>query len=116
MILIFGHFFVPFFILLPMKVKSNFKVAIPVCLWAWLMHAMDIGFNSLPAKYEMGYPKRHIILPIGCLLFVGGFLAWRFLKSFNSHAPYPIRDPRLHEAMGVRDFEIKEAVTSGGAQ
>lgn len=116
MILIFGHFFVPFFILLPMKVKSTFKVAIPVCLWAWLMHFMDVGFNSLPAIYDHGYPKRHIILPIGCLLLVGGFLATIFLNKFNAHAPYPIRDPRLHEAMGVRDFEINEASTSGGAQ
>jgi len=33
MILIFGHFFVPFFILLPAKIKTNFKVVIPVCLW-----------------------------------------------------------------------------------
>ena len=40
MILIFGHFFIPFFVLLPVKVKTNFKIVIPVCLWAWLMHAL----------------------------------------------------------------------------
>jgi hypothetical protein len=48
-------------------------------------------------------------LPLGCLMFMGGFMAAAFLKKFNAHPPYPQRDPRLLEAMGmsqntVRDF------------
>jgi hypothetical protein len=99
-----------------MKLKTNFKVVIPVCLWAWLMHAMDLGFNILPAYYELGYPKKHIWLPIGCLFLAGGFLAMIFLWKFNRHPAYPKRDPRLLEAMGVRDFEINEVSTSGGGR
>ena len=35
MILIFGHFLLPFFVLLPVKAKTNFKIMLPVCAWAW---------------------------------------------------------------------------------
>ena len=115
-LLIFGHFFVPFFILLPAKVKTSFKVVIPVCLWAWLMHAMDLGFNILPAYYDHGYPLKMLWLPLGCLMFMGGFLAAIFLKKFHSHPAYPVRDPRLLEAMGVPEFEITGVSTTGGTR
>jgi hypothetical protein len=101
MILIVGHFFVPFFLLLPVKAKSNFKIVLPVCALAWLMHALDLSFNILPAARPDGYPLRWIPLQLGCLAFMGGFLAWVFLKKFASHAPYPQRDPRVLEAMGI---------------
>ena len=31
---------------------------------------------------------------------MAGFLAWRFLNEYAKHPPYPIKDPRLIEAMG----------------
>lgn len=119
MILIFGHFFVPFFVLLPLKVKANFKVIIPVCLWAWLMHALDLAFNIFPALHPNGYDLRWIWLPMGTLMFVGGFLANVFVKKFTANPPYPQRDPRLLEAMGVNPHIINDltpATQTGGAQ
>jgi hypothetical protein len=101
MILIFGHFTLPFFILLPVAVKSSAKVVIPVCLWAWAMHALDLAFNILPAHHPWGYPWHWIGLHLGCFLLMGGFLLRSFAKNFSAHAPYPQRDPRLLEAMGV---------------
>jgi len=101
MILIFGHFTLPFFILLPVAVKSSAKVVIPVCLWAWAMHALDLAFNILPAHHPWGYPWHWIGLHLGCFLLMGGFLLRSFAKNFAAHAPYPQRDPRLLEAMGV---------------
>jgi len=118
LILIFGKCFIPFFILLPEKVKMNFKVIIPVCLWIWLMHALDLAFNIFPALHPNGYPLRWLWLPLGCLLFMGGFLAKIFLCKFNSHPPYPQRDPRLLEAMGVSQNTVRDLteVRAGGAR
>jgi hypothetical protein len=118
MILIFGHFFVPFFLLLPVKAKTTFKVIIPVCLWAWLMHAADLAFNILPAAHHEGYPLKWIWLPLGCLLFMGGFLTKIFLHKFNAHPPYPQRDPRLLEAMGVSANVVHDLgeTSPGGAR
>jgi hypothetical protein len=118
MILIFGHFLIPFFILLPVKVKSNVKVVVPVCLWAWLMHALDLAFNIWPALRPMGLSFRLVMLQFGTLAFVGGFLAWVFLKNYSKTAPYPQRDPRLLEAMGVNPNVINDLtdVNTGGAR
>ena len=118
MVLIFGKCFVPFFILLPEKIKMNFKVIIPVCLWIWLMHALDLAFNIFPALHPDGYPLQWIWLPLGCLMFMGGLLATIFLKKFNAHPPYPQRDPRLLEAMGVSQNTVRDltAANAGGAQ
>ena len=101
LILIFGHFMIPFFILLPVAVKSNFKVVIAICLWAYVMQALDLAFNILPAHHNEGYPVKWIGLQLGCFLFMGGFLMRSLSNNFAKHAPYPQRDPRLLEAMGV---------------
>jgi hypothetical protein len=103
MVLIFGHFFVPFFLLLSVKAKTSFKVILPVCAWAWLMHFVDLSFNILPAAplNRGGYPFQWLWLQFGCFAFMAGFLGQVFLKKLNAHAPFPKRDPRLHEAMGI---------------
>jgi hypothetical protein len=74
---------------------------LPVCAWAWLMNFVDLSFNILPARHNDGYPFKWIWLQLGCLAFMGGFLARVFLKKFQSHPPYPQRDPRVLEAIGV---------------
>ncbi len=108
MILIFGHFVLPFFILLPVKVKMNFKIMLPVCVWAWAMTFLDLSFNILPAIHQNGYPFKWIWLQLGCFLFMAGFLARVFLKKLLSHPPYPQRDPRVLEAMGLVHDEPEE--------
>ena len=119
MLLIFGHCVLPFFILLPVKVKMNFKIMLPICIWAWFMHFVDLSFNILPAANNSGYPWAWLPAHIGCMMFMGGFLAWVFLKKFLSHPPYPQRDPRVLEAMGVtlEPEELPDTLPDeGGAQ
>jgi hypothetical protein len=118
MLLIFGHFFLPFVLLLPASVKMNFKVMIPVCLWAWLMNYADLAFNILPVEHPNTYPTHWIWLQLGCFIFMFGFLAEIFIRKFLSHPPYPQRDPRILEAMGVTHIpeEMPNAVPKGGAR
>ncbi len=119
MILIFGKFFIPFFVLLPEKVKMNFKIIIPVCLWIGLMHALDLAFNIFPSRFAYGFPLHLLWLPLGTLMFMGGLLAKLFVKKFNAHPPYPQRDPRLLEAMGVSQNAVSDLVdaqTAGGSR
>ncbi len=118
MLLIFGKCFVPFFALLPVSVKTNFKVLIPVCVLIAVMHAADLAFNILPALHNDGYHLKWIFLPVGCLLFMGGLLGKIFIRKFNAHPPYPQRDPRLLEAMGVSPDVVNDLVdaNAGGAK
>jgi hypothetical protein len=120
MVLIFGHFFVPFLLLLPARIKMNFKVMIPICLWAWLMNYADLAINILPVlpANRGGYPFHWLWLQFGCFTFMLGFLGQVFLKKFLSHPPYPQRDPRILEAMGIghEPEELPDTVPNGGGR
>jgi len=101
LIIIFGHFFVPFLALLRIDVKSNFAIMVPIAIWAWAMHFNDMCFNILPVRFPDGFPFAWIWLPLGIMAFMGGLLAKVFLQKFASAPPFPQKDPRLIEAMGL---------------
>jgi len=101
MVIIFGHFFIPFLGLLRIDVKHVFSYMIPLCVWAWLMHWVDLSFNIMPVPYPDGFPWQWLWLHLGCWAFMGGCLSWLFLREYRRYPPYPIKDPRLIEAMGL---------------
>ena len=47
MVIIFGHFFLPFLSLLRIDVKNVFAFMVPLCIWTWLMHFLDLSFNIM---------------------------------------------------------------------
>jgi hypothetical protein len=108
---------------LRIDVKSNFALMIPIAAWAWLMHFVDMTFNILPARFADGFPFLWIWLPLGIMAFMGGLLAQVFIKKFASASPYPKKDPRLIEAMGlyhpvatqISGGELDQADTRHGA-
>jgi len=95
--ILFGHFFVPFLTLLNQDIKRNLTVMFPVAAWAWFMHYVDMTFNVMPVLYPAGL---HVSI-IDPVLWFGmtGFLGMMFWKNYKSAAPYPLRDPRLVEAV-----------------
>lgn len=101
MIIIFGHFFVPFLALLRIDVKQNFAIMLPLAAWAWLMHFFDMAFQIWPYHYREGFPVLWAVVALGIISFMVGLLATVFLKKFNSASPFPLKDPRLIEAMGL---------------
>ncbi len=101
MIIIFGHFFLPFLTLLRIDAKSTPLIMAPMAAWAWSMHYFDLSFNIMPALHPEGYPVRWMWMDAGCTAFMVGLLAKLFLKKYRSAAPYPLKDPRMIEAMGL---------------
>jgi len=85
LVLIFGHFFVPFLALLRIDVKNMFSYMIAVCAWAWLMHWVDLAFNIMPVLHPNGFAAHW--LDVSCFAFMGGLLTMVFLKKFASHPP-----------------------------
>jgi hypothetical protein len=103
MVIIFGHFFVPFLALLRIDVKSIFPFMVPICAWTWIMHFLDLSFNIMPVQYPTGSALGWIgygWIDLGCWAFMAGLLAKLFLREYAAHPPYPLKDPRLIEAMG----------------
>jgi hypothetical protein len=99
MILIFGHFALPFLLLLRIDAKLSLTLMIPLCVWVWLMHFVDMSFNIIPLISPNGFQVH--ILDIACMMFFAGVLSLVFIKYYKSHPPYPIKDPRLGEALAA---------------
>ncbi len=96
---IFGHFWMPFILLLPIHRKLNLGFMSTMAGWAWFCHYMDLQFNIGPTLYPDG-----LHIGIFDVLSLGGILAvmiFMFSRAFNAHPPYPQRDPRVAESMGV---------------
>lgn len=99
LVIIFGHFFIPFLGLLRIDVKSVFPYMLGVCIWAWLMHFVDMSFNIMPILHPDGFVLHW--MDLGCWAFMAGVVATVFIRKFAAHPPYPLKDPRLSEAMGL---------------
>jgi len=99
MLIIFGHFLLPFLVLLRIDTKLNPAVSIPLAIWVWIMHFCDMSFNIMPILRPKGFVVHW--MDIACMAFVGGVLALVFIKYLNAHPAYPIKDPRLGESLGV---------------
>ena len=115
MIIIFGHFFVPFLGLLRIDVKLKYWVMVPMFIWAWLMHFVDMSFNIIPVLHKGGF---HLDwMDIACMAFIGGLLAMYFLKQLNSHPIMPQQDPRFAESQEIyvgQPDQYVEAATARG--
>lgn len=102
-VLCFGHFLIPFVVLLFRGVKRNYKLLMAVAAWQLVMHAVDLLYMVRPIVHGVHFGE-HLWLdvlglmgPLGIFL---GFVAWRV-----GTAPLvPVKDPRLHEALAHKNY------------
>ena len=89
--------------MLRIDVKKSLVIMGPLAIWAWLMHYADMTYNIKPVLDPEGgsISLGGFVQSIAALAFMGGVLSKGFLKSFISHPPFPQKDPRIAEAMGV---------------
>jgi hypothetical protein len=102
MLLIFGHFLVPFLALLRIDAKLTLWWMVPLCVWAWFMHYFDLAYNVMPVLHPGGV-QIHPFDPL-CWLLIGAVLVFFGWKRYAASAPYPIKDPRLKEAVVHHDI------------
>jgi hypothetical protein len=110
MVIIFGHFFVPFLTLLRIDFKLKLAIMLPLAIWAWLMHFCDLQFNIGPILH----PENFVLhwMDLGAFLIIGGILATLFIRSLGTTAPYPLRDPRLKESLTSHELPADEVPAS----
>lgn len=96
-LLLFGHFALPFVVLMPRAAKRNLKVLGFAAAWILLMHGMDLHWLILPAVR----PHRFQIqwLDAATFLAVGSFFALVFWYRLRKHPMVPVGDPRLVQAL-----------------
>ena len=113
MIIIFGHFFLPFLTLLRIDIKLSWWMPV-MALWAWLMHFCDMEFNVMPLLHPNGVSPFGIALDLGCVLLMAGIVIIVFFKNYFSHPPYPQRDPRIAEGLDIYVPPVSDISTAPG--
>lgn len=104
MLILFGHFFVPFFGLLSYPAKVS-KWWMKIMAW-WIIFIIliDIIYNVWPSKKDalgdpIAFAGVHMIWTLTAVIGVGGICAWSYFKSFPTAKLIPIRDPRIGESL-----------------
>ena len=111
-VLIFGHFFIPFLTLLRIDAKLKLSVMIPLFVWAWIMHFVDMTFNIVPVLHHDGFTLTWI--DFSCWAFFAGFFINRFIAALNSAPILPQKDPRFAESQDIYIEAASMTAKSGG--
>jgi hypothetical protein len=102
--ILFGHFFLPFFLLLSYRFKVTPPIIRRIAVWILLTIFVDICYNVLPALKDahgdplpfLGWP---LLWAVTSAVGVGGVCVWAYLRSFSTTRLIPVRDPRIGECL-----------------
>ena len=104
MLILFGHFFVPFLAWLRFHNKAERKPALIISLWVATIILVDLCYNVLPALKDphdepLPFLSINLLWVLTSVVGVGGVCAWSYLRSFPTAKLIPIRDPRIVESL-----------------
>lgn len=104
MLLLFGHFFLPFLAWLRYRNKAELKPALVISLWVAAIILVDLCYNILPALKDahdepLPFLSLNLLWVLASAIGVGGICAWSYLQSFPTAKLIPIRDPRIVESL-----------------
>ena len=99
--LIFGHFLIPFILLLPRGVKRN-GLALPLAaVWMLVLHYIDLYFVIMPVHAVAG--PRPGPVDLLCLVGVLALQLAVFSRLMASAELLPVGDPRLAESVAFEN-------------
>jgi len=104
LVLLFGHFFVPFLYLLSYKHKVVHSKIKPIMWWILSVILVDMCYNILPALKDghgdsLPFLSLNLLWVLTSVVGIGGVCVWSYLKSFPTAKLIPIRDPRITESL-----------------
>jgi len=100
-ILVIGHFFIPFVILLFQATKKKPLLLCSVAVWILCMHLLDMYVIVLPSYHEAGFNPSW--LDLVCFVAVGATMAAIFMKRLGDAPLWPLRDPRLARSLNLKN-------------
>ncbi|HWC97469.1 MAG TPA: hypothetical protein VG456_11980 [Candidatus Sulfopaludibacter sp.] len=97
LLLVIGHFALPFALLLSRDLKRNFKLLSRIAVFILLMRAVDIYWQTAPDTTNGVFAPSFMDLtaPIG----IGGIWLAYFLTNLAKRPLLPLNDPHLEEAL-----------------
>jgi hypothetical protein len=97
LLLLLGHFIVPFVVLLPRFVKRSKPLLAAAAAWVLLMHWLDLYWLITP---RAGLDRLQLgILEATCFLGIGGLYLAAATHCLRNRSLLPEKDPRLTESL-----------------
>ncbi|GAB4178204.1 MAG: hypothetical protein Fur0032_18600 [Terrimicrobiaceae bacterium] len=100
-LLVVGHFFIPFALLLFNFGKKSPAFLCGMAIWLLVMHAIDMYVIVLPVLHKNGVVPSY--LDLFALLAIGCTLAAVFLKRLGDCSLFPAKDPRLPQSIALKN-------------
>ena len=96
-LILIGHFVLPFFVLLSRDVKRSPPALAAVAAWMLVMHYVDFYWAVMPASdaTRLGLHWTHLTAFVG----IGGISVAGALLLFRAARPLPVRDPFLEDSL-----------------
>jgi hypothetical protein len=101
-LVLFGHFILPFLILLSADVKQRAATLVKIAVWMLFMRWLDIYWNVAPtlqAVHKNGNAWTGIWIDLAALVGIGGVFVWYYVRQLVSRPLLPIHDPFLAEVL-----------------
>jgi len=100
LVLLFGHFLLPFLLLMSRNVKRRKALIVTGAVWILVMQWLDIYWLVMPAKTPAGFAPG--ASDVATFVGIGGLFFAAAVRRLGAHALAPVKDPRLSESL---DFE-----------
>ncbi len=97
MLLVFGHFLIPFLALMPRAAKRNLNFMRIMSIWILFMHFFDLYWIIMPTLHKHGF--HFSWMDLTALIGIGGIFVWYFWWSYLKGALVPVNDTKLEESI-----------------
>lgn len=109
--LLFGHFVLPFVLLISRFPKRRPSLLLLGALWMLLMHFVDLHYLVGPdtrgyleeirtaGAHKMAAGPASLLTDVPMLLGLGGLFVHLVIRELGRHSLLPERDPRMHESL-----------------
>lgn len=119
-VLILGHFVIPFFGTMSRHSKRNRKTMLFWSVWIVAVHWFDVAYMVLPEVqpallpgYQSFGPEGvsisaaafllNLLIDLSMLVGIGGLVVAAFVGTAAGHALVPLKDPRLEESLAFHN-------------
>jgi hypothetical protein len=102
LVLLFGHWMIPFTALLSREIKRRKMILAFWCAWLLVAHYVDLYWLAVPGWHALAVPASFTdaacLLGMGCIYLAGA------LALGGRHALLPVKDPRLAESLAFENY------------
>ncbi len=95
----FGHFAVPFLIMMTRAAKRNLKLLKIMSFWYLFIHYVDLHWIVLPTLHKHGVSISGLWLDLATMVGIGGIFIWLFWRRFAAQAMVPANDPKFEDSI-----------------